>query len=60
MLNAIVWVAGLDVPPDGVPSKTPTIEELEANQDYPKPKRYDREKLRERLRRFKRTPAGAE
>lgn len=36
-LNAIVWIAGGDVPPEGVPSVTPTREELEANQDEPKP-----------------------
>lgn len=37
VLNAIVWSAGLDVPTSGVPSATPTQEELEANQDYPPP-----------------------
>ena len=31
VLNGIAWTAGLDVPPDGVPSKTPTYEELEVN-----------------------------
>ncbi|MCX7427171.1 MAG: DUF1080 domain-containing protein [Planctomycetia bacterium] len=44
VLNAIVWTAKLDVPPDGVPSKRPTLEELEANQDYPKPKDYDNQR----------------
>lgn len=37
VLNAIVWIAGGDVPPQGVPSPTPTRAELEANQDEPKP-----------------------
>ncbi|MEW4530244.1 PVC-type heme-binding CxxCH protein [Maioricimonas sp. JC845] len=37
VLNAIVWTAGLEVPEGGVDSATPTQEELEANQDYPKP-----------------------
>lgn len=37
VLNAIVWSAGLEVPEAGVQSETPTQEELEANQDYPKP-----------------------
>ena len=36
-LNALCWIAKVEVPKDGVPSKTPTREELEANQDYPKP-----------------------
>ena len=40
VLNAIVWTA-LDVPPDGVPSKTPTLDELMANQDEPVPDKFD-------------------
>ena len=28
VLNGIVWVAKLEVPPDGVSSKTPTLEDL--------------------------------
>jgi 3-keto-disaccharide hydrolase/trehalose utilization protein len=36
VLNGLVWIAGVEVPPKGVPSKTPTQQELEANQDYPK------------------------
>ena len=39
VLNSLVWIAGADVPPNGVPSKTPTPQELEANQDFPKPKK---------------------
>jgi len=35
ILNGLVWITGLDVPKGGVPSKTPTLEELKANQDYP-------------------------
>jgi hypothetical protein len=30
LLNAVAWTAGLEVPANGVPSKTPTREELEA------------------------------
>lgn len=37
MLNAIVWTANVEVPEDGVPSKTPSRTELDANQDEPKP-----------------------
>ena len=29
LLNAIAWTAGLEVPKDGVPSKTPTAKELD-------------------------------
>lgn len=32
-LNAIVWIAGLEVPKDGVPTPTPTDEEMQANLD---------------------------
>ncbi|MCA9039703.1 MAG: ThuA domain-containing protein, partial [Planctomycetaceae bacterium] len=41
VLNAIVWTAGGNVPESGVLSATPTLEELEANQDYPKPDDYN-------------------
>lgn len=37
VLNAIVWTAHGEVPQGGVESATPTQEELDANQDYPKP-----------------------
>ncbi|MCB9950363.1 MAG: DUF1080 domain-containing protein [Planctomycetaceae bacterium] len=37
VLNAIVWAAHGEVPSAGVESATPTQEELEANQDEPKP-----------------------
>jgi type 1 glutamine amidotransferase len=38
VLNAICWTANVEVPKGGVPSKTPTREELDANQDEPKRK----------------------
>ena len=37
VLNAIVWIAHGEVPTMGVKTPTPTQEELEANQDEPKP-----------------------
>ncbi|MBX3177387.1 MAG: ThuA domain-containing protein [Candidatus Hydrogenedentes bacterium] len=33
VLNAIVWTAGLDVPEGGVPSRTPTDDEMKENLD---------------------------
>lgn len=33
VLNAIAWIAGIEVPGDGVPGKTPTDEEMAANLD---------------------------
>lgn len=55
ILNAIVWVAGMDVPQGGIASTTPTVEDLEANQDYPKPKKYDRRKLSKQIAGFNRS-----
>lgn len=36
-LNAVAWIAGLEIPKGGVPSETPDEEELLANQDYERP-----------------------
>jgi hypothetical protein len=33
VLNAIAWSAGLEVPPDGVPSRRPTVQEMMSNHD---------------------------
>lgn len=33
VLNAVAWIAGMDVPRGGVPSKTPTEKEMKANLD---------------------------
>jgi hypothetical protein len=53
VLNGIAWTAKLDVPPGGVPSKTPTLEELEANQDKPRPPKFDRDKVRRMIEGWK-------
>jgi hypothetical protein len=49
VLNGLVWIAGLDVPPSGVPSKTPTIEQLRANMDYPDPGSWNWDRIRDRI-----------
>lgn len=41
VLNSCLWVAGVEVPADGVESARPTLAELEAEQGYPKPEDYD-------------------
>lgn len=41
VLNAIIWTSGLDVPAQGVVTRTPTLEQLQANLDEPKPKNFD-------------------
>jgi len=47
VLNGIVWTAGIEVPADGVPSKTPTFEELEINQDKPQPADFDKRRIKD-------------
>jgi len=41
VLNALVWVSGAEVPPDGVPSKTPTLAELEEVLGQPRPQDFN-------------------
>jgi type 1 glutamine amidotransferase len=49
VLNAIAWAVGLEVPPNGVPSRKLTLEELEADQDYPQPANFNRDRIRKML-----------
>jgi hypothetical protein len=58
VLNAIVWVAGLEVPPGGVRSKAATLEELEANQDFPRPEQFDRGQVEEILKKWREGTGG--
>ena len=38
VLNGITWISQVEVPENGIPSATPTEEDLLENQDYPKKK----------------------
>jgi putative membrane-bound dehydrogenase-like protein len=49
VLNAIAWSAGVEVPAEGVASRTPTAVDLEANQDEPKPSNHDAQKIQEMI-----------
>lgn len=50
VLNAIVWAAGGEVPPDGVPTNRPSsLDELKENQDYPAPEKYDWDRAKSRI-----------
>lgn len=53
VLNAIVWVAKLDVPAGGVPSKAPTMAQLLENQDWPVSERLNREKVEKTLEKWR-------
>ena len=54
LLNAFVWIAHAEVPPDGVPSKTPTPEELADNQESPRPKDWKPERIQQMIDQFNR------
>jgi hypothetical protein len=56
MLNAFVWIAGAEVPPDGVPSKTPTVDDLIANQESQPPKNWKPDQLERMIEQFNRRP----
>lgn len=45
VLNAIVWSAGAEVPRDGIPVRPLTVEDLEANQDFPQAADFNRERI---------------
>ena len=49
VLNGIVWTAGLDIPEEGIVTPTPTMEELEENQDEAQPDNFNRGEWVERL-----------
>lgn len=61
ILNSIVWIAHVEVPKDGVPSNTPTVENLLANLD-PKgvPMDFSNEKEQKRIDEMNKPEGGAE
>ncbi len=51
-LNALVWIAGAEVPANGVQSKTPSVEELQANIDEPKPQNWNPQEMKQMIEGF--------
>ncbi len=49
VLNALVWVAGAEVPPQGVPSQRPALEDLEADLGQPRPADFRAEQIRRQI-----------
>jgi type 1 glutamine amidotransferase len=49
ILNAILWIAGAEIPQGGVSTPFITLEDLEANQDYKQPDDFDRNKIKKQL-----------
>jgi hypothetical protein len=46
VLNAVVWVAKAEVPEGGVPSRRPSLEELESYLQQPRPAEFDADAVR--------------
>jgi len=49
VLNAIVWTAKAEVPKNGVPSKTPTLEDLEKDLQQERPKNFNAEAVKKQI-----------
>jgi type 1 glutamine amidotransferase len=52
MLNAICWIAKVDVPAGGVPTVTPTVEEMEANLAGDRPRDWTAERTKQMIARL--------
>ena len=52
VLNALVWIARGDVPAGGVPSRTPTLEDLESHLARPRPKNFKPDGIRKMIQAF--------
>lgn len=55
VLNAIAWTAHIEIPPEGLKTRTPTVEELLENQDEPVPAGFNREQLAKRIEEWNRS-----
>jgi hypothetical protein len=56
MLNALCWIAGVDVPPDGVATPTPTVAQMEANLQGERPRDWTAERIKERIEQLNQRP----
>ena len=54
MLNAICWIANVEVPADGVATKTPTVEQMEANLEGDRPQDWTPERTRRTIEQMNR------
>jgi len=52
MLNALCWIANVEVPPEGVPTRTPTVEEMEADLEGDRPADWTPERTRQTIERM--------
>ena len=58
MLNAIAWSAHVDVPKEGVPSRSLKVEDLVANQDYSVPDNFNPARIQAMLDQWNRKSAS--
>lgn len=49
VLNGVVWIAGAEVPSGGVPSGRPTLEQLEADLNMPRPGNFNADAIRRQI-----------
>ncbi|MGD0015773.1 MAG: hypothetical protein ABSD56_15360 [Bryobacteraceae bacterium] len=54
ILNAICWSAGVEVPPDGVATQTPTAGQMEANLQGDRPAEWTRERIQRTIEQLNR------
>ncbi|NLY00010.1 MAG: DUF1080 domain-containing protein [Rhodopirellula sp.] len=54
VLNGIVWISGLDVPEQGVCSKTPAVDELVMGLDDPPPTKFNRDEVAKKIEQWNR------
>lgn len=55
MLNAVCWIARVEVPPAGVPTWTPTVEEMESGLEGERPQDWTAERTRGIIERMNRS-----
>ena len=58
VLNMTVWIANVDVPSQGIQSKTPTIDDMLANHDEEPQRNFDRAAKEKELLEMNRQPAA--
>jgi len=49
VLNGIAWIANIEIPKEGIPSKTPSLEEMQTDLDKPVPADFDAKEIREKI-----------
>jgi type 1 glutamine amidotransferase len=59
MLNAIVWTAGLDVPPNGVPAGQVTVDDLLKDHDEEIPADFNKARIQTMLDQWNKVPSGS-